>query len=844
MAERAATGLALNLARRELRRGLKGFRVFLACLAIGVGAIAAVGSLSQAVLAGLAGEARALIAGDVALRLAGRAASPEEVAYLAAAGRLSTSVDLHVMARPAASDARPAMVHLKAVDGAYPLYGAVRLEPEMPLAQALATRDGLAGAAVEGAVLRRLGLDIGDRIDIGDAAFAVRAVIMNEPDRVSVGVGFGPRVMIAEAALPATGLVRPGSVVRYYYRLAFAPATDVAAWIARLKADFPDAGWRIRDAGDPQPTLKRWIDRLTVLLTLVGLATLLVGGIGVGGAVKAYLDGKTETIATLKCLGAPGALIFRVYLIEVLALTGLGVAIGLALGVLAPATIAWLLGDGLPVPAALGFYPRPLALAAVFGLLTALAFALWPLARAREVSAASLFRDLVAGERRHPRAPYVAVVGAIGLALAGLAVVSVGNKPLALWFVGGSIVALVVLRAAAEGLTRLARAARTVRRPRLRLALANLHRPGAATAGMVVALGMGVTLLVGVALVAGNIAAEIEARLAGDTPALYAIDIQTHQVADFERAVAAVPGAGRIERLPHLRGRITRIDGVPVAQARIDPSAAWATGSDRGITYAAAPPPGSRIVAGEWWPADYRGAPLISFDAHVAEGLGIGVGDTLTVNVLGREIEARIASLREIDWTRLGLNFTIVFAPGTLEAAPQTHVATVYAPPSAEDAVYAAVIARLPNVSVVAVREVIESVRDVVGQVGVAARAIAGLTLAAGALVVAGAVAAGQRRRIYDTVVLKVLGATRGDVARVYLAEFALLGLTAGLVAAVLGTALGYVVVAHAMGSEWRFLPGVVAANALTCLVLALAIGFAGTWRALGQKVAPVLRHE
>ncbi len=842
----AARGLGLRLARRELRGRLGGFRVFLACLALGVGAIAAVGSLAEAVLGGLARQGRIVLGGDVELRLAGRTASAEELAYLDAAGRVSRVVDMHSMARPVGptSAARPSLIHFRAVDDAYPLYGAVRLEPPMALGAALATRDGLPGAAVDARLLGRLELAIGDRLLVGDAEFAVRATIAEEPDHVVGGIRYGPRVMIAAEALGATGLVQPGSMVRYRYRVALPPGADVKRWVEAVEADLPESGWRVRDTGNPQPSLKRWIDRLTLLLTLVGLATLLVGGIGVGGAVTAYLEGKTRTIATLKCLGASNGLVFRVYLAEVLALAALGIVLGLALGVLASVAAASLIADSLAIPTALAIYPKPLLLAAAFGLLTALAFALWPLARASETPAASLFRDLVAPRRRAPSARFMALIAAIALALAGLAIASVGDKTFAAWFVGGSAGALLVLRAAAWGLARLARAAPRPHHPRLRLALANLHRPGATTGGVVVALGMGVTLLVTVALAAGNVAHQVDARLADEAQAFFFIDIQPHQVAALEETVAGVPGAGRLERVPHLRGRITRLNGVAVTEARIDPSAAWATSSDRGVTYAAEPPPGSQIVAGKWWPADYDGPPLISLGARIARGLGLGVGDTLTVNVLGRDIEGRIANLREIDWSTLGINFVIVFAPGTLEAAPQTHIATVRATRAAEEALYRAVTERFPNVTAVPVREVLEALSRVIGQVGVAARAIAGLALAAGALVVAGAVAAGQRRRVYDAVVLKVLGATRADIARVHLTEFALLGVTAGVIAAGLGTLAGYLVVTRLMHADWRFLPDAVIANVALCLALALVIGFAGTWRALGRKVAPVLRHE
>jgi putative ABC transport system permease protein len=753
--------------------------------------------------------------------------------------------DGDTLLRPAdGDDTRPVLIHLKAVDGAYPLYGAVTLEPAMDLARALEARGGIHGAVAEANLMRRIGVRIGGRLRIGDAVFELRAVLAQEPDRIAAGVGFGPRVIIADGALDGTGLIRPGSLVRHHYRLRLPAGTDLAAWIAALNERLPDAGWRIRDSSDPQPAVKRWIERLTILLTLVGLVTLLIGGLGVGGAVTAYLDGKTPVIATLKCLGASSGLIHRVYFTEVAVLAAAGVAVGLVLGALTPGAVTLIAGEALPLPVAFGVYPWPLAIAMAFGLLTALVFTLWPLARTREVPAAGLFRDIVAPERAPRQAIHLmAMIGGV-VALAGLAVISVADPWIALWFVAGAAGAMAVLFATARALRAAARALPRPRRARLRLALANIHRPGAPTTGIVVALGMGVALLVAVALVAGNIVREIEERRAGDAPAFFMIDIQPDQVAAFDEAMSAVPGVGGIERVPHLRGRITRIKGVPVELVRIDPSVAWVTASDRGITYAAGLPEGSVVTAGDWWPADYAGAPLISLEHEIAKGLGVGVGDMLTVNVLGREIEARIANLRRVDWRSFGINFAIAFAPGALEAAPQTHIATVSAPPEAEGPLLARLSRDFPNVTAIPVREVLAEVSRIADEVALAARAVAAATLLTGALVVAGAVAAGQRRRIYDAVILKVLGATRGDIARIGLTEFAILGVVAGSVAAALGTAAGYLVVTRVIHAEWRFLPWDVALNATVCLALALVIGFAGTWRALSGKPAPVLRSR
>lgn len=854
---RLALPLSLRLAWRELRGGTQGFHVFIACLILGIGAIAAIGALSAAIDAGLKADGRALLGGDVEIRLAQRPATAPEIAVMRAAGTLSRSVEMRAMARPATPSAgtstenrrRQTLIELKAVDGRYPLYGAIRLRPAMPIARALAARGGVFGAVVDAGLLTRLGVGIGGRLRIGDADVVVRAVIVAEPDRGAHVFTLGPRVIVARASLAATGLIRPGSLVRYYYRLRLPEGVDPGRWARGLEAAFPEAGWRVRDPGQAAPQLRRFVARLAQFLTLVGLSALLVGGLGVAVATRNHLDSRADTIATLKCLGAPGPLVFRTYLAQILALTAIGTGGGLILGASAPAIMVLLFGDSLPVPARIGIYPGPLALAAGFGLLTVLAFAVWPLARAREVPAARLFRALVAPPRRWPRPLYVVGIGLAVVALAALAVVSAHDRMLALWFVAAAALTLAVFRGAAWALARMAALAGRVRmlrrgHPGLRLALANLHRPGAPTASVVLSLGLGLTVLVAVAQIQGNLLRQIDKTLPRAAPSYFFIDIQTAQAKAFDAMVAGVPGARLLQRVPSLRGRIMRIAGVPVAKAKIAAHVRWAVRGDRGLTYAATPPPGSVVTRGRWWPADYAGPPLISLDQEVAMGMGIGVGDTLTVNVLGRDITARIANLRRIDWSTLGMNFVIVFAPGTLENAPHSAIATARtANPAAEAALLAAVTARFPNVSAIRVKDALDAIARVLGRIGGALRGTAGITVLAGILVLAGAIAAGHRRRVREAVLLKVLGATRAMVLRAYLVEYGLLGIATAALAAGLGSAAAWVVLTRIMGLDWVFLPGEAAATVLGATAITMIFGFVGVWRALGRKAAPVLRN-
>jgi putative ABC transport system permease protein len=835
---------ALVLTWRELRGGVRGFRVFLACLILGVGAIAAIGSLGAAVEAGLRADASRLLGGDVSARLALRPANPAEREFLAASGNLSETARLRAMARSRDGERR-SLIELQAVDNSYPLYGAVALAPQGPLAAALAADNGVFGAVAEAAAASRLGLSLGNEFRVGDAVLRLSAIVEGLPDAAFGGLAFGPRVIIAQAALGGTGLLRPGALVSYEYRLRLPAGSDRAAWIAKARALFPQAGWQLRSSADASPMLQRLIDRVGFFLNLAGVTALLVGGIGVGNAVAGYIASKTEAIATLKCLGASTGLIFAAYLLQILALAGIGIAGGLLIGGIAPAILGPLLAALLPVslPLALALYPVPLALAALSGVLTTLLFALWPLAAIGRIPPAALWRDRVAPAPRR-LAPLAAAASATAaLGLAGVIVATAPDRRIALWYVGGALAAFVLFRIAGWLIVGAARLAPRPRWPLARLALGNLHRPGTPTVRVVLSLGIGLSVMIAVALVQGNLAVEIEDRLAERAPAYFFLDIQPDQLAGFEETVRATPGAA-FEQVPMLRGRITGLNGTPIEQAEVAPAAQWALRSDRGLTYAAAPPKGSRLVAGQWWPPDYRGPPLVSFDAELARGMGLKLGDTLTVNLLGRDITARIANLRQIEWTRLGINFAIVFAPGPLEAAPQTHLAVLYAAPAEAERLVRQITDRFPNVSAIPVRDALAALGQVVATIGGALRLVALVTLAAGVLVLGGAVAAGHRRRVYDAVVLKVLGATSGAIAAAFLIEHLLLGLATALVAAGVGTLAAWGLVTGPLKTDWAFLPGPLLLTAAGAVVLTLLCGFAGTWRALAAKPARYLRSE
>ena len=830
--------LVLRLARRELRGGVRGLWIVLACLALGVAAIAAVGSLREGIERGLARDGARILGGDLAVQ-GGSQPLPDALrVWLRGRGAVVSDV-VTMRSMLVAPSGERLLVELKAVDGDWPLVGTAALDPPGPVQAALA--DGLVADRL---VLDRLGVQPGDTVRLGTASFAVRAALAEEPDRVSSPSVFGPRVLVALSSLPRTGLLAPGAIVEYAQRAVLPAGASVPDAIAALRAAFPDTGWRIRDAGSAAPGVTQFIERTGLFMTLVGLTSLLVGGIGVANGVRAWTLARARTIATLRCLGAAPGLVFAVCLVQVMALAALGVAAGLLAGAALPPLAGAALSGVLPVVPESGPFLAPLALAAAYGLLTAAAFALWPLARAMRIPGAALFRDALLPDATRPPAWLLAATTTAVLALVGLTIATAEQRGFALYFCIGAAATLLLFRAGGWALMRLAAALPPPRRPWARLGLSNLYRPGAPTPLLLVSVGLGLSTLAAVALIEGNISRQITEQLPRDAPSFFFVDIQNDQMAQFRRIVAAMPGVHDLREVPSLRARVVAVNGIPAERVAATPDTAWALRGDRGLTYAHAMPEGTRLVAGAWWPPDYAGPPLVSFDANLARGWGVRVGDSIRLNVLGRDIDVRVASLRDIAWRTLGINFTLIASPGLLEGAPHTHIATLRVDPAGQAALLRAVTDALPNVSGVRVADVLASVGALLGQIGAALGATGAVTLASGALVLAGAVAAGQRRRIRDAVILKTLGATRAQIRAAWLVEFGTLGIAAGLLAAAVGTAASWAVVRLVMAAEWWFLPARLALTVAGCVALMLVFGYVGTAAALRARAAPLLRNE
>lgn len=825
--------LAWRWARRELDWRFRGLRLLVACLFLGVAALAAIGGLADAVGGELAARGATILGGDLELATSQRLASPAERAAFARAGSVSETVRMQANA---VAGARAAPIQLKAVDGAYPLIGALTLADGRHVGAPPAGEVWIAPA-----LATRLGVGRGGRVSIGGAALTVGGIIADEPDRLGEGFTLGPPAIVAMTTLATTGLVQPGSLYEAKYRIRLPAGAEPAAMGRRITAAYPAAGWEVKTRERASPGASRFVDRMGEFLTLVALAALAIAGIGVGGGVTSFLAARRGTVATLKVLGASAGDVARLYALEIGAAALVGIGAGLVVGVLAVPALVGLLGDVLPVTATLTIAPWPLVRAALYGALIALAFAAPPLAAAGATPAAGLLRGALAPLRPPSwRARGVSLLA--GGAAVALAIGTARQPLLAAGFLLAIAGALLLLAGIGRAISALAARAPRSRRPLLRLAVAALHRPGAQTGALVVALGLGLTLFVLLAAIRTSIDANIATTVPARAPALFVLDVPRTREAEFRRVVAhAAPGAD-VRTVPLLRGTITAYGTTRVADLKQLPEGAWALRGERGLTYADAVPDGSTLTAGRWWPRDYRGPPLVSVDGRLAKALALKLGDPLTVSLLGVERTARVASFRRIDWDTLGFNFVLVFSSGTLADAPHNLAATIDLPTGREGAVTAALLGPFPSVSAIEVRGVLGQVRTILGQVAAAIAAAGGVVVVAGIAVLVGAIAAAREARTYDAVVLRMLGATRGQLLGQQAIEYALLGAVVSIVAIALGLAGAWYVVTQSFDFVWAPDYRVVAMTVAVGLGALVAIGLAGAWPIMSIRPARALR--
>jgi putative ABC transport system permease protein len=661
-------------------------------------------------------------------------------------------------------------------------------------------------------------------------------------------------VLVSLDTLRRTGLIEPGSLVTWRYAVTLAQRLRanseqaIATFRQRVHEAMPEAGFTVRDRHNPSPQLSRTLERLRQFLTLVGLTALLVGGVGIANAVATYIDRRRKTIAAFRSLGATSGVVFAVHLLQVVFVAGIGIALGIALGLLFPFALVALAGDTLPIQADVGVSARSILTGSAYGVLVSLLFTLWPLGRAEHVRAAVLFRDDVAPAPELPRWQIIVLTLAAALALTAFAILSSEARLLALYYCLGVFGAFGAFAGLARAIASAARRIPRPRRPELALALGNIGAPGALTRSVVLSLGAGLSLLVAVALVDRGVVAELTDRLPRESPSYFVLDLKPAEIGAFQATVQREAPLAMVKVAPMLRGRLVQLGARPVEQVTAAPEAQWVLSGDRGLTYAERLPEGSHIVAGTWWPADYAGEPLVSFDADLAHGLGLHLGDTVTVNVLGRNVVARIANLREVNWESLALNFVMVFSPNTLAGAPHSALATVTLPGGAtlaEEAKLAKAIGdAFPAATPIRVKDAIAAFNAIFARVMVAVDAAGGVTLLAGAIVLAGALATAQRRRIQQAVILKTLGATSWRILLSHLLEYLLLAFCTSFISLLIGSVAAWATLRHVMEIAFTFSPQAAAGITLLAVGMVAALGGFGTWRVLKAPPLPYLRAQ
>jgi len=840
--------LAVNLAFKELKHGWQHFTVFLACLVLGVTMMAVVNTLGTVVKNSLTNEAQSLLGGDMEIRIKGMQASAEQERYFTQYGEVSYVATLRSMLHFKANNT---LVEIKAVDEYYPLIGTLTFRQTLPknlTAEAVFADNGI---AIDPQLLSQLSMKLGDEVIIGNARYRIRATIGREPDQAVQVFTFGPRVMMSQASLVQSGLVSTFSLVEHRYRVRTPDKVVVDDKYEEqveleLKAKFPNTSWRVGTGTDGNQSLEQFLDQLIAFMNLSGLATFLIAGIGIGSSVRTYLEKKSTTIAVLKVQGAARRTVLSIYSVVVGMLALIGGIIGISLAAMVTVALMPLLATVLPsIVGETGLYGPASALALWYGVLITYLFSVPALLSAVDIKPALLFRSKTAVfELSSTKTSHLIILLLLMLLFATL-LYNANDRGLIVGALGVICVAFILFGLCTYCIKQLTRAIK-VKTPWLQLALSNVHRPGATTGTVVFAIGTSLTVLIALTLTEANFQARIQDIATARAPSLFIIDIQPHQKSAIQQLLREFADPDQITLSPMVRGRITHLAGRPVAEVAVDEEIQWAVRGDRGISYSAVAPDNADIIAGQWWSADYKGEPLLSVDQRFIDGMDVNIGDTITVKILGEAITAKVVNARKIDYSSFQLNFAMILSPGDIEEFPHTSLATIYLEQAAnQEAKLASRIAKeFPGVTAIRTREVIALIKTIMNNIATALRLTVGISLLAGLLVLTSALSATIKQRMYDIAILKVLGASRGDILKSCSAEWLLLGLITSVVAAVMGTLGAMLIDARLGAQEFAFMPQISLGTIAICLIVIWTIGYIGNRALFNFRPASLLRNE
>ena len=837
--------IILKIAARELLASLKekllGFRVFILCLTLSVAGIGTIGSLRGAIEEGLDRNGQLFLGGDAEIELAYRAVTEIEKEWiLANSSAFSKITDFRSMAVSSATEKR-VLTQVKAVDGSYPLVGEVVLSNGLSLTQALAGKNGLPGIVVAPGLLQRLELTLGQKIKLGTQDFVVTATLLNEPDSFG-NFNFGPRSIVFEKDIYKSGLLAPGTLFSTQYRLMLQNVENLENLKKKFEIDWATAGAKWKDARNASPGAASAIERLSSFLVLIGLSGLVVGGIGISAAVHAFVSKKTRNIAILKTIGATPRQIFWIYSIQIGVFTLGAIILGLCVAIFAPFIVKLFLPNDLKVLAVIAIYPTILIESAIYGVLATAIFSIWPLARTEDIRPSRLLHG--ANSNTWPSYIYLAVLLILIILALFTAIQFSGSALLTLWLLGGILVVLFFLACTARifqfFLKQVVKSSLLNGRIALRAAISAISSRSEPVGPVVMGIGLGLTVLATVGQIDSNLRNSIVNSIPERAPSFFFIDIQPDQLAEFNSKLAATDAVDRVETAPMLRGLITHINGRPADEVADDH---WVLRGDRGISYAEKMPEKTILTAGKWWPEHYIGPTQISFAAEEAEEIGIGLGDGLTLNILGRNITGTITSLREVDWSNADMGFVVVLNAQALRGAPHSHIATVYAQENAEISLLNDLGETFPNVTGIQIREAVLLVSEIVSSIASAAFIGAITTLLTGVLILIGASSSNNMQRAYEAAVLKALGATHREI----LFSFVMRSFMVGSLAA--GVALGFGLIGSWAAFNFIFESKfeIIWGNAVVILVggivANLATGVLFAIRQLSRSTANELRH-
>lgn len=771
-------GRLLRIGLRDLRGARRHLAVFFWCLMIGIAAMTAVGLTLHAASEGIRRDATTLAGGDLIVRTLYKPLGEEARTYIKEQGALSSHVALRTMA---SNPKGRQLVELKAVDNAYPLIGSVGLEPSIPLSEALRTDGTIYGGVAEPLLFDQLGIKPGDTISIGQLTVALRAKLLREPDRLSGTYNLGPRMMISEEALTASGLLQYGSLASYRVTVKLNKNTDANTIKSTIIEKYDDGSYEVTFAEDAAPGVSRAIDRLGLFLSFAALLSCLIGGIGIANAVRAYFAARAISIARLKCMGATNRQIMSIYLFQVLLMSVIGIGAGLIAGTVGHYLLLSQFGSLFPVPPVPGFDPVVALITASFGIVLSLAASLPWLFHARRTSPATLLRNAFSRELKlkFSKTEYAFFV-LLAIMLVVLTIAYTKNIEFSFFFLGCTLLSFACFLAAAYFIRKIATLLashkhRAFFSPLWRLSIANLGRKGGITAIFLSSFGLGVTMLVALALVASNFQLQLTYQRPEQAPSFFLLDVPPESSATLRDQLLALKGVDDVEMMPMLRGRITELNGKPPVIQKINPGVRWVLSNDRGISFSAKPPANAVITEGAWWPEDYKGKPLVSFGDDLAKRLGLKIGDTITINVAGTNVTATISNLRNIDWSTLQMNFSVVLSPGAIQGLPVSELATVRAKAENEADVLRFLAASYPQVTAVYLKETLAEAARLFESVTWVILGVAALSIIMGILVILSALRAVLERRVHESVILAVIGQPKTAIKSMLRREMTLL---------------------------------------------------------------------